>query len=192
MHKFETCGRSMRWYEWLAALLLLVLAGGLRAQPVYKCTAPDGGVAYQDKACGAQQLENELQIAPPPPVQPSPQYALARDGAASPGARAARPGGRRRMWTPEQEKSFECRASNGDVFYRHGACPHSIASSGADARKAHAGNSAAQTLKVSSRQVSRAEACAQMRRAGAIGRNGHEHDETVSTYERNLGRDPCR
>jgi len=31
-----------------------------------------------------------------------------------------------------------------------------------------------------------------MHRAGAISRAGHEHDEDVSTYDRNLGRDPCR
>jgi len=126
MHKFETCGRSMRWYEWLSGLLLLLLAAGLRAQPVYKCTGPDGTIAYQDKACGAQQQEHEFEIAPAPPVQPSPQYALAHDAAPAQMTRAPRAGGRRRVWAQDEEKSFECRASNGDVFYRHTACPHSI------------------------------------------------------------------
>jgi len=194
MHKFETCGRSMRWYEWLSGLLLLLLACGLRAQPVYKCTGPDGAIAYQDKACGAQQLENELRIDPAPPVQPSPQYFLAHDATQprSTPSPLPRAGGRRRMWTQDEEKSFECRASNGDVFYRHNACPHSIkAPASGNGHKGASGGVAA-TLAVSSRPVARSEACAQMRRAGAVGRNGHEHDEDVSTYERNLGHDPCR
>ena len=193
MHKFETCGRSMRWYEWLSGLLLLLLASGLRAQPVYKCTDATGAVAYQDKACGAQQQEREMQFVPAPPVQPSPQYALAHDNAPAQMPRTARAGGRRRLWSQEEEKSFECRVSNGDVFYRHNACPHSIkAPVSGNGHKSPSGGNAAATLSVSSRPVARSEACAQMRRAGAVGRNGHEHDEDVSTYDRNLGHDPCR
>jgi len=34
--------------------------------------------------------------------------------------------------------------------------------------------------------------CRRLARAGSIGRAGHERDEIVSTYDRNLGRDPCR
>lgn len=193
MHKFETCGRSMRWYEWLSGLLLLLLAFGLRAQPVYKCTGADGAIAYQDKACGAQQQEREFEIAPAPPVQPSPHYALAHDAAPTQMSHATRAGGRRRLWAQDEEKSFECRASNGDVFYRHTACPHSIkAPVSGNGHKSPSGSGGAASLPVSSRPVSRSEACAQMRRAGAVGRNGHEHDEDVSTYERNLGHDPCR
>jgi hypothetical protein len=38
----------------------------------------------------------------------------------------------------------------------------------------------------------RDEACRRMAAAGSIGRAGREHDERVSTYDRNAGRDPCR
>ena len=38
----------------------------------------------------------------------------------------------------------------------------------------------------------RGEACRRMAAAGSIGRAGHARDESVSTYDRNLGRDPCR
>jgi len=31
-----------------------------------------------------------------------------------------------------------------------------------------------------------------MRRAGSSGRKGHEFDESISTYDRNLGNDPCK
>jgi hypothetical protein len=48
------------------------------------------------------------------------------------------------------------------------------------------------TLHVSSQRIAREEACREIQRAGAAGRAGHEHDEVVSSYEHNLGRDPCR
>jgi len=184
----------MRWYEWLAALLLLFLVGGARAQPVYKCTDADGAVAYQDKACSAPQREQAVTMPPAPPPHASPQYALAPPPAAAP-ARDARGGSRRRRWADDEPMSFECRVSNGDVFYRHAACPKSIRASAPAADKAgrtHAASGSAAPLTVAARPIPRAEACAAIHRAGAIGRNGHEHDDTVSTYEHNLGRDPCR
>jgi hypothetical protein len=45
---------------------------------------------------------------------------------------------------------------------------------------------------VSSSRIPRDEACREIHTAGSIGRAGHQHDENVSTYEHNLGRDPCR
>ena len=110
-------------------------------------------------------------------------------------SRASHTSSTRRAPQHASDTSYECRVSNGDVFYRHSPCPHSIAASndkrtskGAD-KPSHDGGG---KLSVSSHPVSRDEACAQLHRAGAIGRNGHEHDEAISTYERNLGHDPCR
>jgi len=95
--------------------------------------------------------------------------------------------------------SFECRSADGQVFFRHGGCPHSVpASPGAAASQRPAGSTKTGATKsggsvsVSSRRIDRDEACRQIHRAGAIGRAGHEHDDDVGTYERNLGRDPCR
>ena len=74
MHKieFESCGRSMRWYEWFAGLLLLGMAVGARAEAVFKCVDAQGGISYQDVGCAAQQQQTTMAIAPtlrnsPPP-----------------------------------------------------------------------------------------------------------------------------
>jgi len=99
-------------------------------------------------------------------------------------------------------QSWECRAVDGQVFYRHSGCPRTIAASDASTtmRGVHHGKSsvkgggvaAARTVSVHGVRIPREQACAQMRRAGALGRSGHAHDEDVTTYDKNLGRDPCR
>jgi hypothetical protein len=167
----------MRWYEWLAGLFLLAIAFGVRAGQVYKCTDASGAVAFQDRACVATQAQSEIDLAPAPAYTPSPQYAVESHESRM---RAVR--------TPARESrgehAYECRASDGRVFYRLGACPHSLAANGGAGRSKT-------SVSVSGHSVSREEACAQMRRAGSIGRGGHELDEQISTYDKNLGRDPC-
>jgi len=191
--EFESCGRSMRWYEWLAGLLLLALAVGVRAESVYKCVDADGAVAYQAFACAAQQSQDVIAIPPPPRYAPSPHYLVARqDQTAAPRTPSAA-----RERTPKQT-AFECRASDGRIFYRLGGCPHSIAgATSAAVGKGHRGTTGAArsgggTVTVAARRVPREEACHEIHRAGAISRDGHEFDEQVSTYERNLGHDPCK
>jgi hypothetical protein len=180
--------RTTRWYEWLLILLLLGLAGGVRAASVYKCTSSDGSVAYQDRACSEWQHTGSVEIAPAPAYAKSPEYAIERTPPPRPRATYAA----RREPEPT---SFECRSADGQVFFRHSSCPHSVAPhlsgiSSAHQHGARAANSG--SVAVSARRVSREEACRQIHAAGAIGRAGREHDEEVSTYERNLGRDPCR
>jgi hypothetical protein len=75
------------------------------------------------------------------------------------------------------------------VFYRQAACPKPIPASRAVAGQRKGG---AKPVNVSATPLTRAEACHRLARAGSIGRNGHEHDETVSTYDKHAGRDPCR
>ncbi|MGH8122928.1 MAG: DUF4124 domain-containing protein [Rudaea sp.] len=189
-HDFETSGRTLRWYEWLAFLLLFFLAAGVRAESVYKCTDAGGGVAYQTQACASAQREVMVAIAPAPAHAPSPTYAAHQDvekHAARRGRGNAALTHRGASSTPQ---SYECRTADGQVFYRHASCPHSVAAQ-AGSTKGH-GRSGAQSVSVSGHRVAREEACTQMRRAGAAGRSGREHDEDVSTYDKNLGRDPCR
>jgi hypothetical protein len=185
--EWQAATRQARWYEWLLVLLLLVLAGGVRAATVYKCTDADGGVAYQPLPCSTQQRESVVAIAAAPAYAKSPEYALERTAPAS--AHAAHASRRE-----PQAMSFECRASDGQVFYRHGSCPHSVAgdpsSTGSASRRTS--RSSGGTVTVSSSRIPRDEACRQIHAAGSIGRAGHQHDENVSTYEHNLGRDPCR
>jgi hypothetical protein len=96
--------------------------------------------------------------------------------------------------TKAEVVSYECRAGNGELFYRHGACPKQITAkpktSGGSARKRDASD--AQTYAVTAQPLARGEVCRQMARAGSIGRAGHERDDSVPTYDKNLGRDPCR
>jgi hypothetical protein len=190
MHKieFEGGGRSMRWYEWLAGLLLLGAAAGVRAAPVYKCVDADGGVAYQQVSCSEWQAQRTMEIAPAPRHAPSPQYAVERRRD-EPVARSA-PAPREPVM---RETAYECRTSDGRMFYRLGACPHSIAG-GDSAAKARSknGSRSSGAVQVVARRMPRDEACREIHRAGAIGRDGHEFDEHVSTYERNLGHDPCK
>lgn len=194
MHKieFESCGRSMRWHEWLAGLLLLGMAAGVRAETAYKCVDAQGAVAYQAIACDAQQSQSVIAIPPPPRYAPSPHYAvMRRDEVAAPRTRIVA-----RERTPK-ETAFECRASDGRVFYRLGTCPHSIgADSSGGASKSHRGKSnnahSSGTVSVAAHQVALEQACHEIHRAGALSRDGHEFDEHVSTYEHNLGHDPCK
>jgi hypothetical protein len=91
--------------------------------------------------------------------------------------------------------SFECRASDGQVFYRHTSCPGSIATDGRGGSRR--GRSWTQRgvpdrVTVSATRIPRAQACRRIHAGGSSVRRGHEHDEDVSAYDHNLGRDPCR
>lgn len=185
--RYIASGRHMRWYEWLAGLLLLSLAFGVRAGSVYKCVDATGAIAFQDRICAARQSQSEVEIAPAPAYAPPPKYAVQ-----SHASRANFRPVRSQPRSGYHDTAYECRASDGRVFYRLGSCPRALASEGGGAshgrgRSRSGGNS----VSVSGRPIPREEACMQMRRAGAIGRGGHEHDEQISTYDKNLGRDPC-
>jgi len=188
--EFESCGRSMRWHEWLVGLFLLGMFAGVRAESVYKCVDERGTVAYQERTCAVTQRQSVIDIPPPPALAPSPHYAIDRPDA--PGTRIARAPRER----GSREMAYECRVSDGRIFYRLGACPHSL---GADvdreSKTPRGKDSSARgggSVHVASRQIPREQACREIHRAGAIGRDGHEFDEHVSTYEHNLGRDPCK
>jgi hypothetical protein len=187
--EFESTGRSMRWYEWLAGLLLLGAVAGVRAGPIYKCIDGEGGVAYQDIACLAPARQWVVPVAAERPVVAPPRYAIQARGAdhlAS--ARAPRE-------TAARGTAYECRTGDGRTFYRLSTCPHTVAADPTtlSAPRGHGGKHGnAAAVSVSARRISREDACHEIHRAGAIGRDGHELDEHVSTYDRNLGRDPCK
>jgi hypothetical protein len=192
---FEPSGRTLRWYEWLLFLLLFFLAAGVRADTVYKCTDAQGDVAFQSQPCTAAQHQALVAIAPAPAYAPSPQYAIDRTANVHALDQVSSSHGRSDVVRARREAqsaaSYECRSADGQTFYRHTPCPHSVAATQGGRTKGRE-STAARSVSVSSRRVSREEACAQMRRAGAAGRSGREHDEDVSTYDKNLGRDPCR
>jgi len=176
--------RTLRLHEWLLLLVLMCLLGGVRAESLYRCTDAQGDVAYQQQPCAAAQETRVIPLEPARAPLPSPQYAVPREA-----RQLTRDERVRARAEHRRDDAYECHTGDGRVFYRLAGCPRSVAAeSGSASRRGRRGNS----ISVSSRPVSRSEACAQMHRAGAIGRSGHEFDETVSTYDRDLGRDPCR
>lgn len=181
MHGMPT-HRTLRLHEWLALLAMMFVAAGVRAESVYKCVGGDV-VAYQSKPCAEVSRATVIELDPAPAFVPSPRYAVSK-----PHPELAT---KRTMHAEHKvaKEAFECRGSDGTVFYRLGHCPRSV---GGDGKKDRRGADAAKSVAVSGHAVSRDEACTEMRRAGAIGRKGHEFDEIISTYDRNIGNDPCK
>jgi hypothetical protein len=158
------------------------------AESVYKCRAADGVVAYQDHACARNAAESSIEIAPPPPVAPSPDYGRdAHESRRSPRAAAS---SRAATHDRREAVSYECRAANGELFYRHGGCPGRITADAGSGKRGRGG--ASSTYAVTSEALPRGEVCRRIAAAGSIGRAGRARDESISTYDRNLGRDPCR
>ena len=160
----------------LLALLGLVLADGVQAQAVFKCIDRQGHVAFQQTPCATGQAETVVQIAAPPRAQPSPEYYRAEPRNEFTHTR--------RTARSSTVMSFECRTASGALFYRHGGCPAVI---GRENPKANL--HASRGEKVRARRIPRAEACRGLR---SQGRKGREYDDVTPTYEKNLGRDPCR
>jgi hypothetical protein len=166
----------------IGLLLLLAASTSLQAQTVHRCTRSDGHVAFQQVPCPASQAGEVVEIPPHVVLQPEPQQPVS--GTAKP--RTANAVHRRATKEPAPVYSFECRTASGALFYRHGSCPRRVP---AMAGRSPASQSTVPTEPVSARRVLRAEACRGLRSAA---RDGREHDEQISTYDRNLGRDPCR
>lgn len=165
--------------------LLLLVAAPVRAESIYRCHHADGSLAYQDRPCADAQRQTRVELVPAPPPAASPGYGTGKTrSATAPRNRRAATRGTDRAEAP----SYECRAANGEVFYRHSTCPASIAETDPGRQRRGAGASVA----VSGVALTRKEACRRLAAAGSIGRRGRERDERVSTYERNAGRDPCR
>ncbi|MET0231877.1 MAG: DUF4124 domain-containing protein [Rhodanobacteraceae bacterium] len=168
----------------LTATGLAAFAKPAHAESVFRCRGADGAVAFQDRACGNANAQSIVEIAPAPPLQPSPDYGVA--SAREPRVAHTRSGVR----ASREPVSFACHAANGETFYRHGSCPKQIAL--ADAGGHGKPGKGAKTVGVTAEAMPRADVCRELSRGGSIGRAGHARDETISSYERNLGRDPCR
>ncbi|HEU4665206.1 MAG TPA: DUF4124 domain-containing protein [Dokdonella sp.] len=191
MRERRSCRRRAR----RCAAVLLLLAAVAHADSVYRCRNARGDVAYQDHACAAGEKQAKVVLDPLPAPAPAAahEHAHPRDTHARRRAQPIARTGRRSRGAAAARitMSWECRAADGEVFYRHGACPKSIAPShGVSVGGRRGGSKGAGAIGVTASPLPRAEACRRLEHPG--GRDGREHDETVSTYERNAGRDPCR
>ncbi len=185
----------------LLLLFLAVCAAPARALTIYKCTDAQGGIAYQGVPCaggsnGAPVALRPEPVAAAPATVASPANAPSRSAATRARApKMPRPRTpRETVVTVAPDASWECRAANGDVFYQYSPCPTAVAGEIEIRHEATRGRSAGRsaTVAVSGRSIARTEACRRIHAPSASDRSGHERDEDVSTYERNLGRDPCR
>ncbi len=162
----------------VAAIALSAPASRAQAETVFKCTDREGGIAYQADPCQSGKREKQIEI------QPAPARSVPTAHASPPRPRKTRPSASRPAPRAAIVYSFECRTHGGALFYRHDRCPASIDRSGLIGGRHGAAREA-----VSGQRIPRSDAC---RRLRSVGRDGREFDEVPSTYERNLGRDPCR
>jgi hypothetical protein len=196
-------------------LLLFAPATPAAAATVYKCTDGKEHIAYQATPCAAHLVSRTMNLKPAPPaaaaaIPPAATQTRAGRGHASTTRKSEatrQSAASRKSITPRksraprataaqemQDQSWECRIGNGEVFYQHAPCPAAAVASHEQRHAATRGRSkgAAQLTPVSGRPLPRAEACRRIHAPSASGRAGHERDEDVSSYERSLGRDPCR
>lgn len=195
-------------FSWLAATLTglalqATMAACAHAAPVYRCTGAHGETMFQGEPCASPKDKGVVEVREQPLIDPSAPPVPTRSAVARGGRQrkvaAANHVNRRVEKTP---MSYECRAADGEVFYRHSRCPGTVkgdgvARFGAQVPQAssHRGRSADGVawgaVKVAARKIPREEACRRINALTASGRDGHERDEQVSVYDHNMGRDPC-
>lgn len=192
--------RSICALRMACAMLMLLITGGVHAATVYKCVNAQGGVTFGDTPCVAGTQQTVLAPAGQPLIDPSAPRAVPAAHRATSRARNRRNFDGARKRTPKPATSWECRAADGEVFYRHMRCPGSIRGDGT-VRRDQAGetpsgrtrnrHNAWSTVSVHAVKIPRSEACRRIHSAGAAVRDGHLRDDRVSTYDHLMGRDPC-
>jgi hypothetical protein len=198
----------------LVLFALGLLIGRAGASPVYKCTDGKDHVAYQATPCAPHLTTRVMQLRSAPAITPPATTGVrattaeaSAQGRAAPARRVTKTrtarghGAGSRSATTKRSRvadsdpeSWQCRIGNGEVYYQHSPCPRTAIASVElrDSRTRGRSRSAAQAVPVSAMPLAREEACRRIHAASASGRAGHERDEDVSSYERSLGRDPCR
>lgn len=187
------------------ACMLLTTAACAHAAPIYRCLDAHGNVAFQDTPCAAHARESKLDVHPLPTIGDPAEVAASRARLHAARDRrttrhAGHPHAVRHRARAKIKMSWECRATDGEVFYRHARCPSSIPGDGIvrthytenmSGTRARSRHNAWSRVRVHGVKISRAQACRRIHSAGAAVRDGHQRDATVSTYDHLMGRDPC-
>lgn len=187
------------WFSRGSALgLLLIVAASAHAATVYRCRDASGHTSFQGTPCTNPAQQTRQDVAGQPLIDPAAPRTTAAD-TLPPRATARRmPRAVRKHDKPAT--SWECRAADGEVFYRHTRCPSSVPGDGVvrdnyeseaprlSSRRRH---TAWSPIRVHGVKVTRADACANINGVAASGRDGHERDANVSVYAHLMGRDPC-
>lgn len=208
-HVTNPVSRNQLWRKQLlllAAFGLLALAStAAHAATAYRCQAVRGTTTWQDTPCAAAADGRKVELPAQPLIGASGEAATHRAAEASASRsrfqHSRHPRERRpntRVARAKPPMSWECRAADGEVFYRHTRCPASVPGDGVvrgDGMLASRGRSrrggAWGRIAVHGSKIPRAEACRRIHAVGAATRDGHAHDENVSVYDHLMGRDPC-
>jgi hypothetical protein len=185
------------------ALAVWTVASALHAAPTFKCVDTQGRVAYRDTPCPAHARQTRIELHAQPTIGDADEVVAARARVSVPRHPRTATHSRRHFMRRRRAKSrmsWECRAADGEVFYRHTRCPSSIPGDGI-ARTAYTEKQSRERtrsrhdawgrVRVHGEKIPRAEACRRIHSAGAAGRDGHLRDADVSTYDHLMGRDPC-
>lgn len=189
-------------------LLLCTFAANTQAASVYECVDANGHLAYRDTPCATDARQSKLDVQPLPTIGDPSEVAAQRAHPRGISNRRASRGehGRKhathasRRANAQQATSWECHAADGEVFYRHSRCPGSVPGDGTvrndyaertSGTRTRGRRNAWSRVSVHGKKIPRAEACRRIHAAGAAGRDGHLRDQTVSTYDHLMGRDPC-
>jgi hypothetical protein len=180
--------------------MLLMMAVGAHAATVYRCTDHAGRVAYQDNPCAALTQQRALDLSPQPPIGNTPTRI--HDTTAQTRHRVSTQSRPRRARTRRAKPTtaWECRAANGEVFYRFTRCPGSVPGDGVVRNdyaqpvsnpRARGRHNAWSRVRVHGVKVTKAEACHRIHSVVESSRDGYLRDANVSTYDHLMGRDPC-
>lgn len=200
----RSSGSRFRNCACAAVLMGLMIAGETHAGAIYKCVDAQGAIAFQDNPCAVRAAETEMPMRSQPLIDPAMPMARAvhADHARPRKSREDLRGRGVHRRRGAHATSWECRAADGEVFYRHTHCPHSVPgdgvmrSGGTYALSHHGhgqrgGRDAWSPVTVHARKVPRSEACRQINAVAAVERDGSARDEHVSVYDHVRGRDPC-
>lgn len=186
----------------LAALMQSGTDAAPRSKDFPRCIDVAGAVSFHQSQCppGTRQdgtIKLQTTFEPPPPAPPSVP-------AKKPPPRPPQPA--QPIGLQCAQIAWKCSAANGEVAYRHDACPQFVTAmvrapvmgsnagfSGAiQGRAVHGYALVQQSFPVVAERVCRDTACKilnERRRTGQ--RNQTLQDQQADTYTRNAGRDPC-
>lgn len=150
---------------------------------VHRCVGSDGVPRYQDQPCRDDDDDQRLELDNPPatlaPVAAEPRVAAEPQTTVQAAPLAVAP----------EPMSWRCEVENGEVYYRHDACPSFLVEPIGLRNRAGAAWGGMQYLRVWAVEVPRRAACDEIRDRF---RFGAERDQVASPYDKLSGKDLCR
>ena len=162
---------------WLICGLWMAAPCAAEELRLLECRGPAGERVFVDRRqcpSGSTAIAERLLPAPPPAPEPVRAKAEEKPARARPGSGASRT-----RATREPPMAYACRIGEA-LWYQFQPCRDGVSKDGRNDVGA-----------VRQERVSRAHACREMNRAGALLRRGSERDQRAGPYARAQGKDPC-